>query len=85
MYPFGFKTGERTARSTSSFDRNDYDQYGGIATVENACICNKLHEVFKIDGTKIKTHRYEYVNSDNNNVDRYYIGTNDTLCYIAIA
>lgn len=85
MYPFGFKTGERALASTSSFDRSDYEQYGGIATVDKLCKCNELHEVFKIDGTKLKTHRYEYVNTDNKNVDRYDIGTTDTLCYIAIA
>lgn len=80
MYIFGMAMGQRLVRSS----RIEYTQYGGIATKDEPCMCNKKHEVFKIEGSKIKAHLYEYKNTDNSNAARYQIGIKDTLYYIAI-
>lgn len=81
--PYGISFGERYTRGSSSYERYEYTVHGGIAQLGSPCMCNE-YEVFKIDGCKIKTHKLTYVNSNNNDSDRYYIGTTDTLCYIAI-
>lgn len=81
--PYGISFGERKSRESSSYSRYEYTVYGGIAQTNSPCMCNE-YEVFEIDGTKIKTHKLTYNNSGNNDADKYYIGTTDTLCYIAI-
>ena len=55
-------------------------RYGGIATSSAACMCDS-YEVFEIDGSKIKTHKFEY---NPQHGDRYYLGDIDKLYYIAI-
>ena len=80
IYINGLATGEKTSRS----NRDDYEQFGGVAMIDKPCKCGS-YEVFKIDGTKIKTHLYTFNNTDNSDVDRYNIGTTDVLYYIAIA
>ena len=80
----GLATGQVIERDTSSYTRNEYEQYGGVAMINSPCMCNQ-YEVFKIDGTKIKTHLFTYNDTENSNVDKYDLGTTDTLYYIAIA
>ncbi len=81
LLPYGIAMGEKIQYSSRG---NKYYQYGGLATKDMVCKCNNMHEVFKIDGSKIKTHFYKYLNTDNNNVDSYGIGLKETLYYIAI-
>lgn len=81
--PHGLSFGEDYMVSTSSQDRTEYTRYGGIAQVDAPCKCGE-YEVFKIENTKIKTHKITYSNTDNGNVDRYYIGTTDSLYYLAL-
>lgn len=81
--PQGLSFGDDYHVSTSSQDRYEYTRYGGIAQTNSPCMCGS-YKVFEIEGTKIKTHKLTYLNSGNNDSDRYYIGTTDTLCYIAI-
>ena len=81
----GLAIGRVLERDTSSVYRKDFKQYGGIAMRDNPCMCNNLYEVFKIDGKKIRTHQYNYSNTDNSSTNRYEIGTTDTLYYLAIA
>lgn len=55
-------------------------RYGGIATTSSPCMCDS-YEVFEIDGTKIKTHRFQYTPEHGKS---YYIGDISELYYIAI-
>lgn len=80
----GLGIGQVITTASSSVDRDDFVQYGGVAMKEQPCKCG-AYEVFKIDGQKIKTHQFKYYNADNSSVDRYEIGTTDTLYYLAIA
>jgi hypothetical protein len=80
----GLGIGQKIARDSSSFYRDEYTQYGGIAMINSPCMCNGV-EVFKIDGDKIITNLYTYRNTDNNDADIYTIGTTETLYYLAIA
>lgn len=81
LLPHGIAMGETIQYSSRG---NKYYQYGGLATKDMACKCNNMHEVFKIDGSKIKTHLYKYENTNNINVDLYELGLKETLYYIAI-
>ena len=80
LYLYGIAMGD-TFRVTR---REEFTRYGGIATKELPCKINDV-EIFKIDGNKIKTHLYTYSNTNNSDVDKYYIGTKETLYYIAVA
>lgn len=80
----GLGIGQVITTASSSVDREDFVQYGGVAMKDQPCKCNS-YEVFKIEGAKIKTHQFRYYNTDNSSVDRYEIGTTDTLYYLAIA
>ena len=80
LFLYGVAMGERFRVS----DRNEFTQYGGIATKEAPCKINNV-EVFKLDGKKIMTHLYTYNNTDNSAVAKYYIGKTETLYYIAVA
>jgi len=81
--PYGLSFGDNLWISSSSQSRTEYTRYGGIAQTNSPCMCGE-YEVFEIDGSKIKTHKLTYTNPDNAYMDRYYIGTTSTLCYIAI-
>ena len=80
-YLYGLSIGED--QYNSSAVRHEYIQYGGIATKEKACMCNNKHEVFRIEGSKIITHRYRYYASDAPAMTRYDIGKESTLYYLA--
>lgn len=82
LFPYGIAMGEKNKYDSRGAR---YFQYGGLATKDLTCMCNNMHEVFKIEGSKIKTHLYKYENTDNINVDLYELGTKETLHYIAIA
>lgn len=80
MFLHGLATGQRVSRS----ERSEYEQYGGVAMIDAPCMCG-THEVFKIEGSKIKTHLYSYFNENNSSANKYNIGTKEDLYYIAIA
>ena len=85
IYLLGLSIGEDIYRNTSSYSRHEYKQYGGVAMKDKPCMCNDKHEVFKLDGNKIMTHKYTYENTDSDDATRFKIGTTDILYYLAIA
>ena len=78
---YGFSIGQEYLRDNRG---TEYTQYGGVAMKGQACLCQNK-EVFKIEGNKILTHQYVYINTDSDSTAVYYIGTTDMLYYLAVA